>query len=398
MMKSLNSNKAKHRIMLIDDIISNRLLITAQLGQLNYQVFSLEGGKNILNHLKDNPVDLILLDIVMPEIDGFDTLIEIRSAYTSIELPVVMLTASDSTKDIVRSLELGANDFIQKGADPLVLTARIESILSAQRAHQELEQAKKLRALGQLSAGLSHEINTPLQFISDNISFLSLSFERIKPILSQSMKTIVSDQMAVEKLLRHVERAKLPLIEKQVPKAFEEILSGIDRISEVITAMRSMSTSAIDSMQPICIKEIVKAAIAISRTETEKIASIETEYDEDRKILANGYEIHHVLLELLRNARQAIEAKMMPDLGIIKVISRNLSNEIEVQIQDNGIGIPANIMGRIFDPFFTTHEIGKGRGQGLSYCYDIIVNLHGGTINVESTPNNGTTISFTLPQ
>ncbi len=258
------------------------------------------------------------------------------------------------------------------------------NIEKMRRALSMTVQSQKLESIGQLAAGIAHEINTPIQFVGDNLFFLKDSFAELIGALPK--KEDVEGKIDLDYLL------------SEIPLAIAQSLDGIDRVSKIVHAMKDFSHSSQGEKSPVDINRAIETATIVSRNEWKYVASLETDFDQNLPMVScMGDEFNQVLLNLLINAAHAIEERHDQEMGAIKVTTRQNDGWVEIRIGDTGKGIPEAIRKKIFDPFFTTKAVGKGTGQGLAIAHDIVVNKHGGSIDFESETNKGTTFIIRLP-
>lgn len=279
----------------------------------------------------------------------------------------------------------------------LFFSGVIDDISETKSLQAQLGQAQKLEAIGQLASGVAHEINTPIQYIGDNLSALSNNFADI--IAYQSALYESADDSLKTQLDTLVDRYDLEFILEDSPKAIQQALEGVERVAEIVKAMKTFShVETSQQKQTIDLHEALNSALTISRNSYKYIANIETDYAEDvGTIDCYANELNQVFLNLIINAAHAIEEKHTGSMGKIRITTRKLDDKVEVLIEDNGAGIPAEIQEKVFNLFFTTKPIGKGTGQGLSLAHNIVVEKHQGKLFFESTPNIGTAFHIQLP-
>jgi PAS domain S-box-containing protein len=283
------------------------------------------------------------------------------------------------------------------GAD---ITERLE-------LEEQLRQAHKLESIGQLAAGIAHEINTPTQYIGDNVGFLKSSFQDLTLLLKSYERLLAAAQAGavttetVDEISAAVGKSDAGYLLEEIPKAIEQTLDGIARVSSLVGAMKDFSHPGTKEKVAIDLNRAIDSTITVARNEWKYVADMETEYDPTlQQVYCLPGEFNQVILILIVNAAHAIAdliANGGPEKGKITVQTRKCTDWDEVRIQDTGGGIPASIRTRIFDPFFTTKEIGKGTGQGLAIARSVIVGKHGGTIHFETEVGKGTTFIIRLP-
>ncbi|MFI3185204.1 MAG: sensor histidine kinase, partial [Methylococcaceae bacterium] len=250
--------------------------------------------------------------------------------------------------------------------------------------------------IGQLAAGVAHEINTPIQFIGDNLSALNENFADI--IAYQQALLALTDEELKPRLEALADKFDLNFMLEDSPKAIKQAQEGVERVAEIVKAMKSFShVEQNQSKQSINLHQALNSALTISRTSYKYIAEVETDFSpEVCNIECYAGELNQVFLNLIINAAHAIEENQ-DGIGRIKIVTQKLDDSIEILIQDNGAGIPLAIQEKVFNLFFTTKEVGKGTGQGLSLAYSVIVDKHGGKLFFESSPGLGTTFHIQLP-
>ena len=272
---------------------------------------------------------------------------------------------------------------------------------------EQLRQAQKLEAIGQLAAGISHEINTPAQYVGDNAKFLEETWPAVHKILGlclQLREESVTGGVAAStlaELLRCTEEADPTYLLREVPQAIAQTLQGMERVSKIVRAMKEFSHPGSEGKCAIDINRAIETTIAVARNEWKYVADLQTFFaDNIPPVLCLAGEFNQVILNLLINAAHAIGdvvGKGSGRKGAITITTKCDGAWVEVQIHDTGAGVPENIRARIFEPFFTTKEVGKGTGQGLALAHAVIVKKHEGQIWFESEVGKGTTFFLRLP-
>jgi PAS domain S-box-containing protein len=271
----------------------------------------------------------------------------------------------------------------------------------------QLHQSQKMEAIGQLAAGIAHEINTPTQFVGDNTRFLQDSFDDLIEICSlyqELIKTAKSRSLS-EELIQNFEKRfdelDIAYLEEEVPLSIRQTLKGVDRITNIVQAMKIFAHPGGIAKEPIDINKEIKKTITITRNEWKYVAQLVTDFDSTLPLVpCYRAEFNQVILNLIINAAHAIadsNGHHSSEKGTITISSGCDGNWAEIRISDTGPGIPEEIRHRIFDLFFTTKEPGRGTGQGLAIAHSVIVEKHKGILNLETDEGQGTTFVIRLP-
>lgn len=267
------------------------------------------------------------------------------------------------------------------------------------RLEEQLSQAQRLEAVGQLAAGVAHEINTPTQYVGGNIRFLRDAFTGVTALLGEIARLVRDaggNPVPADDLARILAAADVDYLQAEVPVAIRQSLEGVERVGEIVKSMRELTHPARD-FAPTDLNGVVESAVRVAGGEWQGVAEVSTELDPGLPrvpCLPGG--INQVIVNMLVNAAHAIEARGDRQPGRIVVATRQAGDAVEIRISDNGSGMSEDVRARIFDPFFTTKEVGQGTGQGLAIAHSV-VKKHQGTIAVESERGRGTTFTIRLP-
>jgi PAS domain S-box-containing protein len=280
-------------------------------------------------------------------------------------------------------------------------------ITERKRLHEQLLQAQKLESVGQLAAGIAHEINTPVQYIGDNVRFLQDTFAELAALhigyarLLAAVRTMEVTPQILEEIATMVEKADVEYLLEEIPKAIEQTLEGVSRVSTLVSAMKEFSHPGTGEKVPLNLNHAIESTVTVSRNEWKYVANMKMELDPTLPLVSClPGEFNQVVLNVIVNAAHAIAdfaESGGPKMGLITIQTRSLPAWVEVRIQDTGGGIPEKVRQRIFDPFFTTKEIGKGTGQGLAIARSVVVDKHQGTIDFETEEGHGTSFIIRLP-
>ncbi|MEJ5358154.1 MAG: ATP-binding protein [Desulfobacterales bacterium] len=280
-------------------------------------------------------------------------------------------------------------------------------VTERRRLERELTQALKLRSLGQLAAGIAHEINTPTQFVGDNARFLQSAFDDLLGLLRVQEEVIAELRAATggeahPRLAAARARADLDYLRREVPAAVRQTLEGVERIARIVRAMKDFAHPGRREKEACDLNRIIDTTITVARNEWKYVAEVETDLDPALPpVVCDAAEIGQVVLNLLINAAHAIEDRLRREpaagKGRIRIETRAAVDRAQIRIADDGCGIPPEVRPRIFEPFFTTKEVGRGTGQGLALCHAAIVERHGGRISFDTAVGRGTTFTIEIP-
>jgi signal transduction histidine kinase len=397
-------------ILVADDHPENRRLLAQHVDLLGHQVTTAEDGEQALALLRQRPFDLALLDVLMPRLDGVAALAQIKADPALREVPVIMVSGLDEVDSVARCIEAGAEDYLPKPFDPVVLRARINASLEKKRLRDaerrraaELERAlaelksaqdrlvahEKLASLGALTAGIAHEIRNPLNFVTN---FAQLAVGLVGE-LRGLLGTPAGEAGAV-----------LDDLERNVAKIEEHGR----RADLIVRGMLLHARAQPGRRERIDLNALVGeyARLAYHGLRAQEAGfQVELETDLDAAlgpVEASPQDLSRVILNLTHNACYAAHQKRQtagPGFRPrVLVRTRDLGDAAEVRVRDNGDGVPAALRDKVFAPFFTTKPAGVGTGLGLSISYDVVVQMHKGTLRLESEEGRFAELIVTLPK
>jgi len=287
-------------------------------------------------------------------------------------------------------------------------TVLLEAFIDVSKWKQleaELYLARKLEAVGQLAAGIAHEINTPTQYVGDSVYFLKETFSDFGRLIAEyqralsALKETGRKEVLVKEVSELEESVDLEYLLSNIPSAFDRCEDGITRISRIVSAMKEFAHPDQREKSPADINRALESTLIIARNEYKYVADIETDFEEIPSVVCHIGDLNQVFLNLIVNSAHAISdiAKSSGVKGKIHVSTRRSDDSVLISISDTGAGIPASIHERVFEPFFTTKPVGKGSGQGLAIARSIVVDKHGGSLTFDSKVGQGTTFTIRLP-
>ncbi|UXI70463.1 ATP-binding protein [Tahibacter amnicola] len=412
------------KILIADDDVTSRLLLQATLKKMGHEVVCVENGSRAWEAWQRDNFPVVISDWIMPELDGPDFCRLVRSHPRAEYTFIILLTALDGKGRFLDGMNAGADDFITKPFDEEQLAARLRSaerILSLirdrvdaeealQRRNAELEavneklagtqrqlvQSEKMASVGQLAAGVAHEINNPIGFVQSNLGTLRDYTQRFLAVIDtcEALARSVGDGQPVTQEVADVlgDFASIDYLRKDVIDLIGESLDGIKRVEIIVQDLKCFARLDDSQWEVVDPHVGLETAVNIASHELRYKAEIRKEYSATATIQCMPFQLNQVFLNLLVNAAQAI-----PGHGTITIRTQDDGDMVRIQISDNGVGIAPEHRDRIFDPFFTTKPVGVGTGLGLSVSYGI-VDRHGGRIDVDSELGKGTTFTVRLPK
>lgn len=413
----MSSPSPTQTILLVEDdemqsLVLRKVITRASNGQ--YAVTRCASIAEALANLASLSIGAVLLDLNLPDSSGLHTLTAIVERYP--DTPIIIMTGTDNDELALESLKRGAEDYIVKGRldGPALCRAishaieRRKNLIEMKHLQDMLQKERRLEALGSISSGIAHEINTPLQFIGTNLEFIKEVFTILEQSLStcddipRTGRTSKESANKMRSLVTALTSDRMTALRREVPSSMGEAVEGIRRVKRIITAMNVFSRTACAQKTLYDVNRAVRDALTITRHEWKHIATTEIHLDDNiAPVPCYPEELSHCLLNLLVNSVHAIEdvrhTSNNGDKGVITVNTQQRDECVEIRIGDSGAGIPESIHHRVFEPFFTTKEVGRGSGQGLSTVYQMVVMHMGGNVSFESHEDQGTVFKIALP-
>lgn len=342
---------------------------------------------------------------ILDNLGPTDKLLVLKKPFEAIEVQQIvhaLLNKWSMQREIEERLSDLSEAVEERTKDLLATNKTLEQeIATREELEVELRQAQKLEAIGQLAAGIAHELNTPTQFIGDNVRFLDEAFQSLFSLIGEYRREFSEgeDLAVVRERLQGVEAAAdLEYLLADIPDALRQSIDGVEGIAAIVKAMKEFGQPGVSERSLVDINEKIESTLIVARSQYKKVAEIVSKLGPVPSFECHGGELAQVLLNLLMNATQAIRDKLKDsgELGTITISSGTDGDYAVVEISDTGVGISEDIQDRVFDPFFTTREVGEGVGHGLAIARTTVVDKHGGSLTFETSPE-GTTFFVRLP-
>ena len=385
-----------YTILIVDDNPTNLNVLVDYLEESGFEIMIAKSGEICLKRVKVTKPDMILLDVMMPGIDGFETCRQLKANEQTRDIPVIFMTALDSVEDKVRGFELGAVDYVTKPIEQKEVLARInthlrirdlthklnQKIAELTQTRQELVQSEKMASLGRLVAGFAHELNTPIGIAIGSASALQREAQKINSLMEQ-------EEVDVDELLSAL---------NTVDKGFDLTLSNLERAANLVTSFkRTAMDQASNEVRAFNVHEVINDTITTLQNHF-KQTDIEISVDCPNELKINSLPgaLEQIMTNLLMNSliHGFNDGK---NAGVIKITVQLDGNHLRLEYSDNGKGIAEENIEKIFEPFFTTHRAHGGSGLGMYICYNLITARLRGTISCESTLDNGAVFKMDYP-
>lgn len=411
------TNHHKRNILVVDDTPDNLRLLSAMLTAQGFEVRKALNGKMALTACQMVLPDVILLDINMPDMDGYQVCQQLKADDKTCEVPVIFISALDDVVDKVKAFDVGGVDYIAKPFHGVEVVLRIENQINLRLLQVKLQeknlllqqaldnlqasqvkqiQNEKMVALGQLVAGLAHEINNPISFIYGNLQYAGQYVQELVNMIEVYQQEYPKPTPKIQQIAKNID---LNFMIKDLQNLIGAMYRGSDRIREIVRALQHFSRHDEAEMKRVNIHEDIENTLVMLQHRLRETADhpaivVVKDYGNLPLVTCYASELNQVFMHLLNNAIDAIEEGVgnqssTPDLLSTPQIQIHTEvtdlNMVKIAIADNGTGIEESLRSRLFDPFFTTKPVGKGSGLGLSISYQIIVQKHRGQITCTSS-------------
>lgn len=423
-------------ILIIDDTPANVGMLADYLDDLGLRVVVAQDGEEGLERAEFVKPDLILLDVMMPGIDGFETCRRLKMSEAVRDIPVIFMTALTDSQSLVKGFKVGGVDYVTKPVQIEEVWARVQThlalramhlqltqqnqvlrqemeirleteeslrqlsaeqqllIAKLQAAHDQLLQSEKMASIGQLAAGIAHEINNPIGFVNSNMGSLQNYFETLFVALDTCEQVIAELPNSTQIVARFAQvkaESEIDFLKQDIVDLMKESREGLRRVTDIVQSLKDFSHVGEANWQDADLHRGLDSTLNIVNNEIKYKADVVKQYGQLPLVRCLASQLNQVFMNLLINAAHAIKER-----GTITLRTGVVNDWVWVEISDTGAGIPEDIMNRIFEPFFTTKPVGSGTGLGLSLSYGI-VRKHGGRIDVRSEPNKGSSFTVHLP-
>jgi signal transduction histidine kinase len=429
------TSQSSELILIVDDVPANLDVISATLTDAGFEVAVATTGERALKRLQHQTPDLILLDVMMPGISGFELCHQLKADTSTQDIPIIFMTALSDIQNKVQGFELGAVDYITKPFEEVEVLARVKTHLQLRHLNRNLEaqvnqrtvdltqalqqlqssqvqliQSEKMSALGNLVAGVAHEINNPIGFVKGNLSHLEVYLKDLIHLVALYQHYYPQPESTI---LSAIEEMDFEYLQSDAPKLIGSTQEGIQRLRDISVSLRTFSRSDSDRPVQFNLHEGIDSALLILKhrlkaNEHRPEIEVIKEYGVFPEVECYAGQMNQVFMNLLANAIDALEEsnqgrslaeiKANPNRIVIKTELLAQARSVVIRIQDNGIGMTEQVKQRIFDHLFTTKGVGKGTGLGLAIAHQIVVEKHSGVLTANSELNQGTEFVIQLPQ
>ncbi|RJP80355.1 MAG: response regulator [Desulfobacteraceae bacterium] len=392
-------------ILIVEDDLVSSTKLQIFMKKEGYQVTIVNDGAQAWDLLQQKPFNVVITDWAMPHMDGLSLCRNIRERKGDGYIFIMLISAKDRKSDLVEGLQAGADDYLIKPVDYDEVKARLrtaERIIDLENRYfksmSQLFQSEKMASIGQIAAGVAHEINNPIGFIKSNLLTLSdyvkdfAGLIRMYGGLIDRLKAPPAEIFSeIEAIRLHERSIDKDYLLKDAPELIRECLEGSVRVEKIVIDLKDFAHPGKEEKQSVDINRCLDSTLNVVWSEIKYKAKVHKEYGEIPLINAYVNRLSQVFMNILVNAAQAMACQ-----GEISIRTRADETHITIEISDTGQGIPEEDLNRIFNPFFTTKEVGKGTGLGLHVSYNIIKNHHG-SIDVSSKVGQGTVFTIRLP-
>ncbi|HEX4476118.1 MAG TPA: response regulator [Polyangiaceae bacterium] len=375
------------RLLLVEDDDDLLDAVSTVLGEAGYVVEACRNGREALERIREAPVDLVVLDLMMPVMNGWEFRASQRADQSIADIPVVVMTADASAK----AAAIHADSYVKKPFGAPELLGEVERVLrehERSRLTKGSEDAERLALLGSIAAGLGHEINNPLLFAMGNLEMLEEALPHLREDFT-SLRREGAGGLPPDLIERFNER----LVD--LMDVLRDGRAGVERVRHIVRNLQSLSRSVDDRKKRVDLKRVIETSLAVASSQTNRRAKLVLSLAPVPGVWGSEARLVQVFVNLLVNAAQSIQ-KGSEDANEIRITTRHEAYRAIVEIDDTGVGMSEALKGRIFEPFFTTKGQGEGTGLGLAICREI-VNAHGGEIEVSSEIGKGSTFRVCLP-
>jgi two-component system NtrC family sensor kinase len=399
------TTKARVRILVVDDSAISRAHVLSTLEKLAHaEATAVESGTQALRALRDGGYSLILCDYEMPDMSGLQLLRFVRAKYSALELPLLLLTGSDDPDIKVRAFRAGANDYIAKQAAPEELLARVGTQIELLAGQRRLVQAQlrraegqKFEAIGQLTEALAHELNTPAQYLGDNLAFLQESFESLRGVIERVRQR--DGTLTAAELVAMIETLDCDYLFAEIPRCIEESQQGVAQVSRIVSVMREFARRGVQQAVPHDLNEIVKGAVAVTRGQWHQVAELALELDATLpQVSCVGSAIKQVVLYAIMNAVKAMASAdgIQRTRDQLRIRTSHDERWATIEISDTGRAIASELITQLLDPVLGG-AASNDAAQALAQVHAVIVSEHHGKLDISSAPQTGTSIAMRLP-
>jgi signal transduction histidine kinase len=398
------------KVLVAEDSAVMRCLLVAHLRQWDFEVVEAENGEEAWELFQNDSFSMLLTDWEMPKVDGLELIRRIRSSNRLDFCYLILLTAKSEKDDLVIGMEAGADDFLVKPCDREELRVRLREGERIIRLQQELARqndklretqaalvdSEKMASLGQLAAGMAHEINNPIAFVINNLAVLRRELEAVLDLAEKygQIREYISDAppALLDELIQLENDCDLDWIRENLSPLMQSSNQGLTRVRDIIENLRDFARLDQATEEVLDLSHAIASTLELLKhLVEEKQIRMEFDFSPVPGVFCRPDKILQVIYNVILNALQASEVGSSLDIRLVSE-----SGLARIEVKDHGAGMDQETLARVFEPFFTTKPVGTGTGLGMAVSYGIVRD-HGGSITIETEPKQGTTVRIDLP-
>ena len=386
------------KILIVDDSPSDTLFLKKIMSGSSFEFDSVGTILEAEEYLKDIIPSAVILDYLLPDGDSMRVIDQFHNT-----LPIILLTGMEDPEIGLDAVKRGAQDFLTKGfINKDLLNKSLKYSMERQTLKKRVTSVEKMASLGRMSSGIAHEMNTPIQYVGDNLYFLEKEFANIMGKISQINDLSKSSENGnfKESVAKVLEDLDFDFLNSEIPDAVKQSLHGLDKISKLVKALKSYATNETSETKKLDLNQILTQLLDKLSLRCSDFLEVDFQADHSLKsFIAEEQNLRQAFENILENSVYELKKQNTKNqkAGLIRVSTKQLENSIEIRILDSGPGIAEDIIDHIFDPFFTTKSFAGSLGQGLAVTHRVVHEVLSGTIKAASQDGQGAEVIINIP-